>query len=46
MTLLLAGAVAAILGLVGLIEWRYDFVILLRGGLPLLLLLGGGGGLY
>lgn len=41
MTLLLAGAVSAILGLVGLIEWMHDFIILLRGGLPLLLLLGG-----
>ena len=41
MTLLLSGAVAAILGLVGLIEWRRDCLVLLRGGLPLLLLLGG-----
>ena len=41
MTLLLAGAVAAILGLDGLFEWITDFFILLRGGLPVLLLLGG-----
>ncbi len=41
MTLLLAGAVAAILGLVGLIEWFQDFLTLLKGMLPLLLLSGG-----
>ncbi len=41
MTLLLAGAVSAILGLVGLIVWIGEFLILLKGGLPVLLLLGG-----
>ncbi len=41
MTLLLAGAVSAILGLVGMIVWIGDFLILLKGGLPVLLLLGG-----
>ena len=41
MTLLLGGAVAAILGLVGLFEWIKDFFTLLRGALPILLLLGG-----
>lgn len=41
MTLLLIGAVSAILGLIGLIEWIHDFLILLKGGLPLILLLGG-----
>ncbi|MFZ3114724.1 MAG: hypothetical protein WA133_09980 [Syntrophales bacterium] len=41
MTLLLAGAIAAIIGLVGLLEWMHDFFVILRGGIPLLLLLGG-----
>ncbi|MCX5832143.1 MAG: hypothetical protein NT140_09710 [Deltaproteobacteria bacterium] len=41
MTLLLGGAVSAILGLVGLFEWIKDFITLLKGGLPILLLLGG-----
>ena len=41
MTLLMGGAIAAILGLVGLIVWIKDFLILLKGPLPLLLLLGG-----
>ena len=42
MPLLLGGAVSAILGLVGLFEWRAHFFALLMGGLPILLLLGGG----
>lgn len=41
MTLLMGGAVAAVLGLIGLIWWIKDFLTLLRGGLPVLLLLGG-----
>jgi len=41
MTLLLAGAVSAILGLVGMIVWIGEFLILIKGGLPVLLLLGG-----
>jgi hypothetical protein len=41
MTLLMGGAVSAILGLVGLVVWIQDFFILLKGGLPVLLLLGG-----
>ena len=41
MTLLMGGAIASILGLVGLIVWIKDFLILLKGGLPVLLLLGG-----
>ncbi len=46
MTLLMGGAVSAILGLVGLIVWIQDFFILLKGGLPVLLLLGGGIAIY
>ena len=41
MTMLMAGAVSSILGLVGLIVWIKDFLMLLKGSLPLLLLLGG-----
>jgi small neutral amino acid transporter SnatA (MarC family) len=41
MTLLIGGAVSAVLGLVGLLVWREDFLVLLKGGLPLLMLFGG-----
>ena len=41
MTLLFGGAVAAILGLIGLISWWSFFIELLKGGLPLVMLLGG-----
>jgi hypothetical protein len=41
MSLLIAGAVSAVLGLVGLMAWWKDFFIILKGGLPLALLLGG-----
>lgn len=39
--LMLGGAVAAVLGLIGLIGWHEAFFILLKGGLPIALLLGG-----
>lgn len=41
MTLLFGGAVAAVLGLVGLIAWWSHFVELLQGALPFVMLLGG-----
>jgi predicted Holliday junction resolvase-like endonuclease len=41
MSLLMGGAVASILGLIGLIFWWVDFLTILRGGVPLLLLIGG-----
>jgi hypothetical protein len=41
MPLLVGGVVAAILGLLGLIEWRQDFLVLVKGALPLMILLGG-----
>jgi cell shape-determining protein MreC len=41
MSLLIAGAISAILGLIGLIAWWKDFLILLKGALPLAILLGG-----
>jgi hypothetical protein len=41
MTLLVGGAVAAVLGLFGLIFWWDAFFMLIRGGVPIALLLGG-----
>lgn len=41
MALLIGGFVAAVVGLVGLIEWRHDFFVILKGSLPIILLLGG-----
>lgn len=41
MTLLMAGAISAVFGLVALIVWIQDFLILLKGSLPVILLLGG-----
>lgn len=41
MTLLMGGAVSAVLGLIGMVVFRRDFLVLIQGGLPLLLLLGG-----
>lgn len=41
MSLLIGGVIAAILGLVGLIEWRQDFFMILKGAIPISLLLGG-----
>ena len=41
MTLLIGGAVSAVLGLIGMAVWSKYFFDLIRGGLPLLLLLGG-----
>ncbi len=41
MALLVGGFIAAVLGLVGLIEWRQDFFVIIKGALPIMLLLGG-----
>lgn len=41
MTLLIGGAVAAVLGLFGLIFWWDAFFMLIKGGLPVVLFLGG-----
>ena len=38
---LLIGAVVAIIGLILLIAWWYEFLFILRGCIPVLLLLGG-----
>ncbi len=41
MTLLIAGIVSTILGLVGLIAWWNDFLVILKGAAPLAMVLGG-----
>lgn len=41
MSLLIAGAISAVLGLIGLMVWWKDFLILLKGAMPLAMLLGG-----
>ena len=41
MSLLIAGAVSAVLGLVGLMAWWQDFFIILSGCMPIVLLFGG-----
>ncbi len=46
MKTLIGGAVAAVLGLIGLAIWFKDFLQILSGTLPIILLLGGGLALY
>jgi ABC-type multidrug transport system fused ATPase/permease subunit len=41
MSLIIGGAISAILGLFGLIFWWSDFIVLAKGSLPLLMLFGG-----
>jgi hypothetical protein len=41
MPLIIGGAIALILGIIGLIEWRSDLLILVKGALPIMLLMGG-----
>jgi multisubunit Na+/H+ antiporter MnhG subunit len=41
MSLLIGGIVSVILGVIGFSLWWIDFIILLRGGIPILLILGG-----
>lgn len=41
LTSIVGGAIAIVLGLLGLINWWGDFVTILKGGIPILLLLGG-----
>jgi hypothetical protein len=41
MTALLGGIAALVLGLIGIIVWWGDFLLILRGSIPLVLLLGG-----
>ena len=46
MKTLIGGAVAAVLGLIGLAIWFKPFLQLLAGAVPVMLLLGGGLALY
>ena len=41
MSLLVGGAVSAVLGLIGFFFWWADFMTILKGGFPILLFLGG-----
>ncbi len=46
MKTLIGGAIAAVLGLIGLSVWFGEFLQLLAGAIPIMLLLGGGLALY
>lgn len=46
MKTLIGGAVAAVLGIIGLVIWFDDFVQVLTGVIPAMLLLGGGLAVY
>jgi len=46
MKTLIGGAVAAVLGLIGISVWFGQFLQLVAGALPIMLLLGGGLALY
>jgi len=46
MKILLGGIVALIIGIVGLIGWWADFMLVLKGVIPILLVLGGALAVY
>ena len=46
MKTLIGGAIAVLLGVVGLAVWFNQFLVLLAGSIPIVLLLGGGLALY
>ena len=46
MKTLIGGAIAAVLGIVGLAVWFGEFLQLLTGAIPVMLLLGGGLAIY
>lgn len=46
MKTLIGGAIAAVLGLIGLSVWFTEFLQILAGAVPIMLLLGGGLALY
>ena len=46
MKILLGGIVALVIGVVGLIGWWADFVLVLKGVIPILLVLGGALAIY
>jgi len=41
MSLLISGVLSVILGVVGFYLWWSDFVIILKGGFPIMLIMGG-----
>jgi len=41
MSLLISGIISVILGVMGFSFWWNDFIVILRGGIPILLILGG-----
>ena len=41
MSLLISGIIAIILGVIGFSIWWIDFIIILKGGVPILMILGG-----
>ena len=46
MKTLIGGAIAAVLGIIGISVWFGDFLDLLAGAIPVMLLMGGGLALY
>ncbi len=46
MKTLIGGAIAAVLGIIGLSVWFKEFLLLLAGAIPVMLLLGGGLAVY
>ena len=46
MQVLIGGVVAAVLGIIGLIAWWKEFLLILMGGIPVALLLGGALAIY
>ena len=46
MKTIIGGAIAAVIGLIGITAWFDDFVDLLKGSIPVMLLLGGALALY
>ena len=46
MKTLIGGAIAAVLGIIGLSVWFKQFLLLLAGAIPVMLLLGGGLAVY
>lgn len=41
MSLLISGIVSVVLGIIGFTLWWSDFIVLLKGGVPIMLILGG-----
>ncbi len=46
MQVIIGGAIAAVIGLIGLVVWFKEFLLLLAGAVPIALLLGGALAIY